>query len=61
MAEKSDTDQITENRRLLDIFKEGWNIFELLEDTNLDTNGTEFQVYYPLYGFVRIVYYSTYL
>ncbi|XP_037806170.1 immunoglobulin-binding protein 1 [Lucilia sericata] len=36
-------DNSTDNRKLEDIFLEGWEIFEFLDETTIDTNGTEFQ------------------
>lgn len=37
-------DNITDNRKLQEIFLEGWDIYEFLDETTIDTNGVEFQV-----------------
>lgn len=34
----------TDNRKLQDIFLEGWEIYEFLDETTIDTNGVEYQV-----------------
>ncbi|XP_023298832.2 immunoglobulin-binding protein 1 [Lucilia cuprina] len=36
-------DNSTDNRKLEDIFLEGWEIFDFLDETTIDTNGSEFQ------------------
>ena len=33
-----------ESRNLQDIFLEGWEIYEFLDETTIDTNGVEYQV-----------------
>lgn len=37
-------DNATDNRKLQDIFQEGWDLYEFLDETTIDTNGSEFQV-----------------
>lgn len=37
-------DNATDNRKLQDIFLEGWDLYEFLDETTIDTNGSEFQV-----------------
>lgn len=33
-----------DSRKLQDIFLEGWEIYEFLDETTIDTNGVEYQV-----------------
>ncbi|XP_065357667.1 immunoglobulin-binding protein 1 [Calliphora vicina] len=36
-------DNTADNRKLHDIFLEGWEIYEFLDETTIDTNGSEYQ------------------